>query len=104
MFLEGGRRAFIYNMVIISAPFAGMASEFYRHQERPYQTLEGLLGKKGTRCQSGFPLVIHMVPKGGLDRKSFGGSRHLLRSKLLANATHLSSSGIDQMPDGAASG
>jgi len=45
-----------------------------------------------------------MVPKGGLDRVSLGGPRHLLRSKLLANATQLSSGGIGQMQGGAASG
>src|SRR4030067_216335 len=44
-----------------------------------------------------------MVPKGGLDHVGLGGPRHLLRSKLLANATQLSSGGIGQMQGGAAS-
>jgi len=50
------------------------------------------------------PLPVVLVPKGGLDRVSLGGPRHLLRSKLLANATQLSLGGIGQMQGGAASG
>lgn len=34
MFRGGGAGACIYNMVIISAAFAGMASEFYRRKSR----------------------------------------------------------------------
>ena len=49
-------------------------------------------------------LWISLVPEEGVDRMSLRRSRHLLRSKLLANATQLSSGGIGQIPGGAAPG
>ena len=43
-----------------------------------------------------------MVPEEGVARLKPRRSRHLLRSKLLANATQLSSGGIGQIPGGGA--